>query len=290
MTDDAIVLSRVTSRRGDFQLGPLDWTVPRGAVMAFIGPNGAGKTTTLDLMMGLGQPDGGAIEVAGQHQPKDEVALKARVAYVNPDLNFAAWGKVGRAIDFISGFYADWDNARCARLLAEFGLDRNERVATLSFGARMKLSLVMALSRDAEVLLLDEPTVGLDVATRHKLFGEILDFMKREGRTVVISSHQLADLERLADHVAILNHGKLLTSGRMDELVERYEQIDGRLTNGRSLPALDGVRVLARDGDRVRALLDRKFADETELAACPFEVLARTPLTLEDLFVALVAN
>lgn len=290
MTEPAIVLSGVTSRRGAFQLGPLDWTVPRGAVVAFIGPNGAGKTTTLDLLMGLGRPDAGGIEMAGLRQPADEVALKARVAYVNPDLNFSPWGKVGRAIDFVSGFYPDWDAVRCARLLGEFALDRNQRIAALSFGARIKLSLVMALSRDAEVLLLDEPTVGLDVPARLTLFREILDFMKREGRTVVISSHQLAELERLADHVAILDRGRLLTMGRMDELVDRYVQIDARLTTGGALPVLDGVRLMAREGERVRMLLDKAIVDEDDLPACGLEILAQTPLTLEDLFIALVAE
>ncbi len=290
MTESAIVLTGVTSRRGKFQLGPLDWTVPRGSVVAFIGPNGSGKTTTMDLLMGLGRPDAGDIEMVSLRQPADEVAVKAKVAYVNPDLNFATWGKVGRAIDFISGFYPDWDTARCDRLLAEFDLDRGQRIVALSFGARIKLSLVMALSRDAELLLLDEPTVGLDVAARLKLFSEILDFMKREGRTVVISSHQLADLERLADHVAILDQGRLLTMGRMDELVERYVQIDARLTTGGALPTLDGVRVTVREGERVRLLFDRTLGSEADLAACGLEILAQTPLTLEDLFVALVAK
>jgi len=290
MNEPAIVMTGVTARRGAFQLGPLDWTVPRGSVVAFIGPNGAGKTTTLDLLMGLGRPDAGGIEMTGLRQPADEVALKARVAYVNPDLNYMAWGKVGRAIDFISGFYPDWSGARCKRLLADFDLDRGQRIAALSFGARIKLSLVMALSRDAEILLLDEPTVGLDVTARLKLFSEILEFMQREGRTVVISSHQLTDLERLADHVAILDGGRLLTMGRMDELVDRYVQIDARLTNGGALPAMDGVRVMARDADRVRLLFDRTLADEDDLSRGGLEILAQTPLTLEDLFVALVAK
>jgi ABC-2 type transport system ATP-binding protein len=258
--------------------------------VAFIGPNGAGKTTTLDLLMGLGRPDAGGIEMTGLRQPADEVALKARVAYVNPDLNYIAWGKVGRAIDFISGFYPDWSSTRCKRLLAEFDLDRGQRIGALSFGARIKLSLVMALSRDAEILLLDEPTVGLDVTARLKLFSEILEFMQREGRTVVISSHQLTDLERLADHVAILDGGRLVTMGRMDELVDRYVQVDARLTTGGALPALDGVRLMARDGDRVRMLFDRSTADEDDLAASGLDIVAKTPLTLEDLFVALVAK
>lgn len=219
---DAIVLKGVERRLGDFALGPLDLTVPRGAVLAFVGPNGAGKTTTLDLLMGMGKADRGEIGVLGFTMPRDEVAVKSRIAYVSPDLNFTPWGSVGRALDFVRGFYPDWDSQRCERLLEEFSVARKERIAALSFGARIKLSLVMALSRDAELLLLDEPTVGLDVNARLLLFRELRDFVKRQDRAVVISSHQLSDLEKLADHVAILNKGKLVAALPMAELVKRH--------------------------------------------------------------------
>ncbi len=280
----------MTARLGKFRLGPLDLSVPRGAVLAFIGPNGSGKTTTLDLIMGLGRPDGGEIRVLGLEQPEQEVPIKRRTAYVNPDLNFAAWGRVGRALDFVSGFYPDWDNARCDRLLRDFDLKRGDRIAGLSFGARIKLSLVMALARDADLLLLDEPTVGLDVNARLILFAEILDLMKRDGRTVVISSHQLADLERLADHVAILDKGHLVSSGRMDELVERYARLDVLIASGGAMPALAGVRLLTREGDRARLLLDRTIASVEDFQPFAIAVVAETPMTLEELFVALVAS
>jgi len=285
---DAVALKGVERRLGDFVLGPLDLTVPRGAVLAFVGPNGAGKTTTLDLMMGMGAPDRGEIGVLGLAMPQGEVAIKQRCAYVSPDLNFTPWGSVGRALDFVRGFYPDWDQGRCERLLREFSIARNERIASLSFGARIKLSLVMALSRDAELLLLDEPTVGLDVNARLLLFREIRDFVKREGRAVMISSHQLSDLERLADHVAILNKGKLIASGRMDALVERYVQLEARLNTGGAMPVLEGVTVLARDGARLSLMLDRK--QDVPLAQSGIEVLRETPMSLEDIFVALVAD
>ena len=177
---DAVALRKVERRLGSFVLGPLDLTVPRGAVLAFVGPNGAGKTTTLDMLMGMGVPDRGEIEVLGLSMPQGEVAIKSRTAYVSPDLNFTPWGNVGRALDFVRGFYPDWDQQRCDRLLKEFSIARKERIAALSFGARIKLSLVMALSRDAELLLLDEPTVGLDVNARLLLFREILDEQGKE--------------------------------------------------------------------------------------------------------------
>ena len=286
----AIALRNVERRIGKFTLGPLSLEVPRGAVLALIGPNGAGKTTTLDLLMGMGQADSGNVEVLGRSMPRDEVAIKARVAYVSPDLNFQPWGKVGRAIDFVKGFYPDWDDRRCERLLNEFRIGRGERITALSFGTRIKLSLVLALARDAEILLLDEPTVGLDVEARHILFREILDFVKREDRTVVISSHQLSDLERLADHVAIIDQGRLLAMARMDKLVERYSCLDARLTTGGAMPELDGIKVLEKTGDRLRLLVDREHATLGTLTDAGIEILSETPMTLEEVFVALVTD
>ena len=287
---DALALKGVTRRLGKFVLGPLDLEVPRGGVTALIGRNGAGKTTTLDLLMGMGRADGGAIEVLGLAMPRDEVAIKQRVAYVNPDISFLAWGKVGRALDFVSGFYPDWSDARCDELLSAFGIGRGERIAALSFGARIKLSLVMALARDAELLLLDEPAVGLDVEARQRLFSEILDFVKREDRAIVISSHQLSDLERVADHVAIIDRGQLVLFSRMDRLVERFVLLDARLATGGAMPELQGIKLLMREGERLRLLLDREQARAADLAAVGIEVLAQTPMTLEEIFVALIGK
>jgi ABC-2 type transport system ATP-binding protein len=283
---NAITLSHVERRLGRFVLGPLDLEVPRGAVTAFIGPNGAGKTTTLDLVMGLGKADSGGIEVLGLAMPRDEVTIKSRVAYVSPDLNYTAWGKVGRVLDFVRGFYPDWDAARCESLMRDFGIARGDSITALSFGARIKLSLVIALARDAEILVLDEPTTGLDVNARHILFREILDFVKRDDRAVLISSHQLSDLERLADHVALINHGKLIAMERMDALVDRYVQVDATAMG--ALPQLDGIKLLSREGDRLRLLLDRKQIEASALGAHGLTVLSETPMTLEEIFLALV--
>ncbi len=290
MTSPAIDLQAVTCKLGRFRLGPVDLIVPRGSIFALIGPNGAGKTTLLDRVMGLGRADSGAISVLGLSQPKDEVAIKAKTAYVNPDVSFAAWGKVGRALDFVSGFYPDWDDDRCTALLAEFDLRRSDGIGALSFGARIKLSLVMALSRDAELLLLDEPTVGLDVAARRALFTKLLEIIRREERTVVISSHQLDDLERIADHVAVLNKGKMIASGPMDQLLGRYRQLDAVLTVDMAGAMPEGVRLLARDGHHVRLLVDRTLITAADLQAMGVRVEAEVPMTLEDLFVALTSQ
>ena len=218
-----------------FSLGPLSLSVPRGSIYALIGPNGAGKSTALNMLMGMGEPGLGKIRILDRDIRADEVDIKRRTAYVSPDMDYRAWGTVGRAVDFVRGFYPDWNAAYCEELQFLFGVHRDSRVDALSFGARMKLALILALSRDAELLVLDEPTLGLDAIARRQLFTELLKFMTREGRTILISSHQLTDLERFADHAAIMNHGRLVTSGRMDKLVERHRLFDARVVDRKSV-------------------------------------------------------
>jgi ABC-2 type transport system ATP-binding protein len=271
-----------------FSLGSLTLSVPRGSIYALIGPNGAGKSTALNMLMGMGEPTLGSIRVLDRDIRHDEVEIKRRTAYVSPDMDYRAWGTVGRAIDFVRGFYPDWSVARCEELQFGFGVHRDTRIDALSFGARMKLALVLALSRDAELLVLDEPTLGLDAIARRQLFAELLKFMTGEGRTILISSHQLTDLERFADHAAIMNQGKLLTFGRMDELVDRYRQFDARILRDTPL-SVPGVSVIDRQGDRVRLLVDGDLVADA-LQMPQIEVLAQVPLTLEELFLALIKS
>jgi ABC-2 type transport system ATP-binding protein len=272
-----------------FSLGPLTLSVPQGSIYALIGPNGAGKSTMLNMLMGMGEPTLGSISVLDRDIRKDEVEIKRRAAYVSPDMDYRAWRTVGRAIDFVRGFYPDWNAARCEELQFAFGVHRDTRVDALSFGARMKLALILALSRDAELLVLDEPTLGLDAIARRQLFAELLKFMAGDGRTILISSHQLTDLERFADHAAIMHQGKLLTSGRMDKLVERYRQFDARVVHEAPV-TVPGVSMIDRQGDRVRLLVDGDMASTDALEVPEIQVLAQIPLTLEDLFLALIKS
>lgn len=272
----------------DFALGPLSLDIPAGAICALVGPNGAGKTTLLNLLMGIGCADAGDTVLLGHDIRHAEVEVKRRTAFVSPELSYRAWGTVGRAIDFISAFYPDWNAQRCEHLSFQFGLHRGERIDALSFGARVKLSVLLALSREPELLLLDEPTAGLDPLARQLLFTELLRFMQDEKRTIVISSHQLAELERFADHVAILNAGKLVTFGEIPDLLERYVQVDVLLRPDRTLARSVGVQILARDGTRARLLIDRHSVAPGALAAMGIETVHETALTLEELFVALI--
>jgi len=287
MNDNAIEIRGLVKKYPLFQLGPLDLNVPRGAIYGLIGPNGAGKTTAIDLIFGMGENDAGQIRVLGYDHQTDAVALKRRTAYVSPDLNFQVWGKVGKAVRFVRGFYPDWDDAYCGQLMKAFHLSDRDRVATLSFGARTKLSLLLALSRRPEVLIMDEPITGLDAVSKQQVFGELLKAVEDGRRTVLISSHGLNDLERFTDHVGIIKDGRLVLEGRTDEVVDRYrlaEFFSGTVTD---FQWCEGLTILKRSENRWQALLDQKSGAQEWLQARGAEQISLTRLTLEDLFVAL---
>jgi ABC-2 type transport system ATP-binding protein len=281
MTEQAVDIRGIHKSFGlAFSLGPVSLSIPRGAICALVGPNGAGKTTLMNLLMGIGKPDGGTANLMGHDIRGDEVESKRRTAYVSPDLSYRAWGTVGRAIDFVSGFYPDWNADRCERLQFHFGVHRSERVDALSFGARVKLATLLALSRDAELLILDEPTAGLDPLARQQLFAELLKFMRNENRTILISSHQLVDLERFADHVAVMQAGQIITYGSIPDLLERYVQLDVQLPS--NSPVQNSViRAISRQQDRACVLLDRWSPQRQSLEELGAEVISENALTLE---------
>jgi ABC-2 type transport system ATP-binding protein len=287
MTSHAVSIQELRKGYGlAFMLGPITLNIPRGAICGLVGPNGAGKTTLINLLMGVGQADGGTASMLGHDVRTDEVEVKRRVACVSPDVSYRAWGTVGRAIDFVSGFYPDWNAERCERLQLHFDVHRSERIDALSFGARVKLATIMALSRDAELLLLDEPTAGLDPLARRQLFAELLAFMQNENRTIVISSHQLADVERFADHVAVMQEGQVIAFGAIPDLLERYIQLDVQFPQGEP-PNARALKIIARQEGRARLLVDR-WAAGPQIEALGGEVIGESAFTLEELFMALM--
>lgn len=286
----ALTFRGVVKHHSGFTLGPLDLTVPRGVIYGLIGPNGAGKTTALDLVFGMGAVDAGEIRAGALDHRRDEVAFKHRVAYASPELDFSTWGRVGKAMRFVRGFCPRWDEARCVGLLRVFELDQEARIAELSFGARMKLALLLALVREPAVLVLDEPTTGLDALAKQIVFAELLRFVADGERAVLLSSHGLADVERFADHLGVIRGGRLLLEGRTDALVERHRLAEFELPEGVRPPDAPGLRVLRRSGIRWHALVDLEYGVEAMLSAAGARGLSLSRLSLEDIFVALMKD
>ncbi len=272
---------------GTFTLGPIDMTVPEGAIYGFVGPNGAGKTTTIDLIFGMGAKNAGEIKVLGLDHLRDEVAMKRQVGYVSPDLNYSPWGKVGRVIQFVKGFYPTWDDVYCEQLLRSLHVGKHERIMSLSFGARIKLSLILALSWRPKLLILDEPTVGLDAISKQEVFGELLSAVGDGERSVLISSHGLTDLERFADHIGMIKHGRMLFEGSTADMIERHRIVDFVADRGHNIAERPGVFVQRNEANRWRVLLDLKRASIEWLRESGATHISEAPVTLEDLFVAM---
>ncbi len=290
MNTPAIQLQGVTKSFPGFSLGPVNLTVPRGAIYGLIGPNGSGKSTTLDLLFGMGLPDGGSMSVAGYDALRQEREMKLRATYVSPDTQFTVWGTVGKAIAFVQGFYPHWDTGMCERLLDLFRLGRSEKIALLSFGARTKLSLLLALCPQPEVIVLDEPTTGLDPEARKFLFEELLRFVADENRTVLISSHQLSDLERFADHIGILSQGTLICEGQTAEFVQRYQLVEYSLEDHFAIPNMPGFMGRKSHSSLQQAVVDLAMHPVSTLQARGLTIHSQTELPLEDIFIALTST
>lgn len=288
MNGEAIRIRGLEKSFRKFTLGPLDLSIPKGAIYGLIGPNGAGKTTTIDLIMGMGAKDAGSISVFGMDHIQDEVAVKKQIGYASPDLIFNAWGKVNRLIGFMRAFYDDWDDAYCQQLLERLKIGWNDSILTLSFGMRTKLGLVVALSHRPPLLLLDEPLIGLDAVSKKEVFSELLAAVQDENRTVLISSHDLHDLERFADHIGILHRGKLLLEGPTAGLVETFRTVVCVSSNGAEPGALPGVYVQEHEANHWRLLVDTANNTLDLLDEMGMHDMVAAPVTLEELVIGLV--
>lgn len=290
MNASAVEIRNLRKTFPKFTLGPLDLTVPTGAIYGLIGPNGSGKSTTLDLLFGMGGKDGGTIQAAGFDHETEELAMKRVVTYSSPDTSFVVWGKVGRVIRFVRDLYPTWDDELCLRLLDVFRLKADEKIAALSFGARTKLSLLLALCPRPQVLVLDEPTTGLDPEARQILFNELLHLVEDENRAVLISSHQLSDLERFADHIGILAEGRLVCEGATSDLVARYRMVEYCLNDNATMPEMSGFYVRRGEAGRWQAVVDMQKHPLATLEARGLKLHSQMELSLEEIFLAITTN
>jgi ABC-2 type transport system ATP-binding protein len=269
-------------------LDGLDLSVRTGEVHGFLGPNGAGKTTTLRILLGLLRADSGRVELLGGDPWHDAVALHRRLAYVPGDVTLWPNLSGGEVIDLLGRLRGGLDAKRRAALLDRFNLDPRKKARTYSKGNRQKVALIAALASDVELVLLDEPTAGLD-PLMEAAFREWINAEERaRGRTVLLSSHILAEVEALADRVSIIRAGRIVESGTLAELrhltrtsitAELAAPPDGVL----ELPGVHDVEV---EGTRVRLQVDTASLDGVlrRLTAVGVRSLVSQPPTLEELF------
>jgi ABC-2 type transport system ATP-binding protein len=206
-----IALRSVHYRAGKhFAVDSLDMTVPTGSIYGFIGPNGAGETTTMRLILGLLTPKSGTVELLGHPMPRDARIALAKVGVVPERPHVYPTFTVDEAMRFHSAFHRGWDSARAAKLRAQFELLPHQPVASLSKGQTGKLMMLLALSQSPELLILDEPTDGLDPVVRQEVLEALTEFVATKKATVLVSSHLVHEQERICDWVGVMDHGRLI--------------------------------------------------------------------------------
>jgi ABC-2 type transport system ATP-binding protein len=269
-------------------LDGLDLSVRRGEVHGFLGPNGAGKTTTIRVLLGMLRADAGDVRLLGGDPWRDGVALHRRLAYVPGDVTL--WPNLtgGEVIDLLGRLRGSLDPKRRQELLQRFDLDPRKKSRDYSKGNRQKVGLVAALASDVELLVLDEPTSGLD-PLMEEVFREVVEEdAKQQGRTVLLSSHVLSEVEALADRVSIIRLGRTVETGTLDDLRHLTRtSINAELASAPDgLAALPGVHDLRVDGARVRFQVDPAELDAVlrRLTALGVRSLESRPPTLEELF------
>ena len=250
--------------RGKAALSELTLNVPKGALYGFLGRNGAGKTTTMKLLMGMIRPDGGAMQVLGRPIIKevDAVAVRRKVAFVSEEKELYPFMTVEQTIRFTRPFFPTWRKDLEEKYLKRYRLPLDKAIPKLSKGMRTQLMLLLAMARGAELLIMDEPTSGLDPAMTEEVLQELAALAAVEGLTVFFSSHQLTEVEQICDSVALIDQGRLVIEGVLDDLKARYRRIL-LVFNGdapRELETLSGVDSLRVHG-RTASLLAHENVD-----------------------------
>lgn len=250
--DDILKIKGLKKSLNDFYLGPLDLNIKRGSIVGYIGENGAGKSTTIKLILGDMKKDSGEIYIFGKKIEDLTEDEKKKIAFVFEDFFFPQELNIKEVEKFHSMYYGNfWEKETFDRLLKRFNLPEKKKISTFSRGMKMKLSLILALSHKAELLILDEATSGLDPVARDDILDILLEFIQDENKSIMISSHILSDLEKIADEIAFLHRGKLIFVENKDKLKEDY-----------GLVSLSKEEFESLDKNSIIAVRDHKFGKE----------------------------
>ncbi|QDU46335.1 ABC transporter ATP-binding protein [Symmachiella dynata] len=287
-TEAAIQLQGLTKRYGKTTaVEDLSLVIPRGSTFGLLGPNGAGKSSTIKMLMGMLSIDAGTATVLGINVADSPSAMKQRVGYVPELHHIYRWMTVRKVIGFVKSFYPSWNDELCDELLDLFELPIDRKVAQLSKGMVAKLSLLLAMSHEPELLVLDEPMSGLDPLVREEFLDGVLRTICRGDSTVLFSSHSIDDVQRLADDVGIMYHGRLLVNRPLDDLLGSTKRVRAVLRDGCLPQHLPEGTIWQSVQRREWSLTVAGFSTDvlTQLRAeNSVEVVDVADLCLEDLF------
>ena len=294
--EPVVHVSELTRRFGaTTALDSVSLSVTRGAVHGLVGENGAGKTTLIKHVLGLLRAEGGSVRVFGLDPVIDPVGVLARVGYLSEENDLPGWMRVDELIRYSRAFYSAWDDGYAQELTDTFGLDPAAKISHLSKGQKARAGLLIALAYRPDLLVLDEPSSGLDPIVRRDILAAVIRTIADEGRTVLFSSHLLEEVEQVADDVTMISRGRIALSAPLDVIRESHRSVTVRFAEPRNQPpAIAGVLRWDGRGQEWTAVVRAvaRESDELEAAVAGFagKIVAQRISSLDEAFVAHVGK
>lgn len=290
-TNFAVQLSGVTKKYHYFTLDNINLNLPHGEIMGLIGANGAGKSTTIRILMGLVHQDAGEARVLGHRMPDEQRAAKWEIGFASEDMRLYDSMTLAWHMNFMRSIYPNWDHGYARILLKRFGLRAEQKLKGVSHGQRVKSALLLVLARKPKLLVLDEPTTGLDPVARHEILRELTDVMADEGRSILFSSHNTHDVEQISDRITFIDRGRIIDSMDKEDYLDRWRRLRLEVPLGIDVPALPGIIGIKQQG---RLAVATANAFVPDLANAYESTGARVQrienMTLEEIFVANVKH
>jgi len=266
----------------------VDIAVPEGSIFGFLGRNGAGKTTTIKLLLGLLKPDDGSCRIEGIDSQKDTISVRRIVGYMAEDQQMYGWMRIEQIVKWVASFYPDWDDKFTKQLLDMLELPRKSKVKTLSKGQNSRLALLLALGHRPKVVILDDPTLGLDPIARKEFLRYVIGILQTNGVTVFFSSHLLYEIEPVADHIAILDNGVIIKAERTFDLRESVKKIVLN-TSQNDFSKIEGILDASETGERVALTVENCNSEKINKIKDSYGGFVREiGLNLDEIFEAYV--
>lgn len=287
----AIAIEGLSRRFGSkLALDNVTLTVPHGCVFGLLGETGAGKTTLIKHIMGLMKPQAGRVRVFGLDPIADPVRALGRVGYLSEDRDLPKWMRLDELMRYTQGYYPNWDPHFAEELLRRFDLDPTQRVKTLSKGQTAKTGLLVALAHRPDLLVLDEPSSGLDPLVRRHILSAVMRNVAEEGRTLLFSSHLLDEVERVADYVAIINRGRVVMCDKLETILKKHRLLTLHFdADQHRVPAAPGIVACTGSGRDWTALCDGKVDElRARIASLNARIIKEVDPSLEDIFISIV--
>jgi len=291
MSNLALNLNNVSIHYPHFDLKNVNLKLESGSIMGLIGPNGAGKSTTIRILMGLLLPDSGDVEVLGYNMLTDADKARWDIGYASEDLRLYEKMSIGWHMQFIKDMFPKWDDTYAMDLLTKFDLKPELKIKGLSHGQRVKASLLLILARRPKLLVLDEPTTGLDPVARMETLNEMMEILRDEDRSIIFSSHNTADIEQLSDQITFIDRGHVVNSNDKESFIESWRRIRVSIPDNVNTSQLQHM-VENHNNFHTDVLLTNHYSDDlmTQWKSFGIEINSIEAMTLEEIFLAEVTS